>query len=217
MLKELYQSHLGPISDFVRAFPDETLHGPLLMDPVAYYDQPTKLLVVGQETGGWARHLADVEAQLQCYRDFNLGDKWPGPFWNITRKIESALSIEPCSCAWTNLNRFDHDGEAPSGAVLEAMPSLDFLLAEEIRALKPDVLIFFTNRKYDGRLTNLFPDLQFSDIAGLPSSHFARLTHKDLPAATIRTPHPRSIRMQGWEDSFISFIESLASTGTSSK
>lgn len=210
MLKELYQAHLSQITDFARQFPDEGLSGPLLIDPVAYHTQPTRLLVIGQETNGWGDNGTDLEAQLKCYRDFNLGENYPGPFWNITRKIESALSIEKLSCAWTNLNRFDHDGEPPSGAVLEAMPSLDFLVAEEIRVLKPDVCVFFTNRKYDARLAALFPGVLFSDIEGLPSSHFAKLEHEDLPTATIRTPHPKSIRMRGWEESFMKFIESLS-------
>jgi hypothetical protein len=209
-LRDLYQTHLNRITDFVRPFSDDGLQGPLLMDPVAYFNQRTKLLVIGQETGGWLDAYDNIDAQLDFYRKFNLGDKWQGPFWNITRKVESALGIERCSCAWTNLNRFDHDGEPPTGAILEAMPALDFLVREEIQLLRPDVCIFYTNRKYDRRLAALYPGVQFSDIQGLPSSHFARLTHAELPAVTIRTPHPRTIRMKGWEESFIAFIQSLS-------
>lgn len=210
-LRDLYQNHHARLSEFVGLFPNEGLQGPLLMDPPLYPVQRTKLLVVGQETGGWLDDYNNIDAQLKNYREFNLGDKWMGPFWNITRKVESALGIDRCSCAWTNLNRFDHDGEPPTGAVLDAMPQLDFLLREEIQLLRPDICIFYTNRKYDHRLVALYPGIQFSDIPGLPSSHFVRLTHADLPAKTIRTPHPRTIRMKGWEESFITFIRSLSS------
>jgi len=141
-LRDLYQTHLNRIADFVQSFPDEGLQGPLLMDPAAYFRQQTKLLVIGQETGGWLDDYNDIDAQLDLYRKFNLGDKWQGPFWNITRKVESALGIERCSCAWTNLNRFDHDGEPPTGAVLEAMPALDFLVREEIQILRPTFVYF---------------------------------------------------------------------------
>jgi len=209
-LRDLYQKHLSRIADFVQTFPDEGLQGPLLMDPTAYFSQRTKLLVVGQETAEWLDDYDDIDAQLDQYRKFNVGDKWPKPFWNITRKVESALGIERCSCAWTNLNRFDHNGKPPTGVVLEAMPALDFIVREEIQILRPDVCIFYTNRKYDHRLEALYSGVQFSDIQNLPSSHFARLTHTDLPPVTIRTPHPRSIRMNGWEHSFIAFIESLS-------
>ena len=136
-LRNLYEANLQRFAEFVQSFPDEDLEGPLLMDPAAYFRQPTKLLVVGQETGGWACDYDDIDAQLEVYRKFNLGETWPGPFWNITRKVESILGIEKCSCAWTNLNRFDHDGEPPTGAVLDAMPALDFLLRDEIQILQP--------------------------------------------------------------------------------
>lgn len=209
-LRALYQTHRDRFAEFARSFPDEGLQGPLLLDPPTYTGQRTKLLVVGQETGGWLDNYDDIDAQLKIYRDFNLGDKWMGPFWNITRKVESALGIDRCSCAWTNLNRFDHDGEPPTGAVLDAMPALDFLLREEIQILRPDVCIFYTNRKYDHRLTALYPEVQFADISGLPRGHFARLTHNELPPVTVRTPHPRTIRMKGWEEAFIAFIRSLS-------
>jgi hypothetical protein len=209
-LHDLYQTHLACLTKFAASFPNEGLQGPLLMDPISYFNQQPKLLVIGQETGGWLDDYEDIEAQFKNYREFNLGDKWIGPFWNITRKVESALGIDRCSCAWTNLNRFDHDGEPPTGEVLEAMPALDFLLREEIEILRPDICIFYTNRKYDNRLASLYPDLQFSEIEGLPPSHFARLAHPNLPVSTIRTPHPRTIRIKGWEDSFISFIRSLS-------
>ena len=208
-LRNLYDSHLDRITQFVGTFPDAGLQGPLLMDPAAYFDQRTKLLVVGQETGGWFDDYNDIDAQLDGYRKFNLGDKWQGPFWNITRKVEPLLGVDRCSCAWTNLNRFDQDGEPPTGAVLDAMPTLDFLLREEIEILRPDVCLLYTNRKYDARIKALYPGVQFSDIEGLPSSHFARLTHADLPPLTIRTPHPRTIRMKGWEEAFLNSLKGL--------
>jgi len=209
-LRELYQTHSARISQFAQSFPTEGLQGPLLMDPVAYFRQPTKLLVVGQETGGWHDDYDDIAAQLNAYRKFNLGDNWIGPFWNVTRKVESNLGIERCSCAWTNLNRFDQDGEPPAGAVLTAMPALDFLVREEIQIIRPDICLFYTNRKYDHRIEALFPGVQFSDIDGLPSSHFARLRHTELPALTIRTPHPRTMRMKGWEEPFLTSLRNLS-------
>lgn len=143
------------------------------------------------------------------YRALTCSYEGPGPFWNITRTVEAALGIERCSCAWTNLNRFDHDEAPPTGDVLEAMPALDFLVREEIRILRPDVVLFYTNRKYDHRLESLYRGVQFSDIAGLPSSHFARLTHPELPILTIRTPHPKTIRIRHWEESFVAYMQSL--------
>jgi hypothetical protein len=177
----------------------------------AYFQQTKKLLIVGQETYGWHCKYADVEAQLEFYLNFNMGEKhYSSPFWNITRKVESILGIERYSCAWSNLNRFDHGGGPPEGKILEEVAKLDFLVKEEIQILKPDICLFYTNWKYDHRIKALYPGVQFHDVEGLPNGHFARLFHDELPKVTLRTPHPRTIRMRKWENAFLTFMGSLS-------
>lgn len=211
-LRELYQTYLHRFAEIVNTFPEEDLQGPLLMAPSAYFEQATKLMIVGQETGGWHYNFDDIDEQQNEYRKFNVGEAYrASPFWNITRKVESALCIQSHSCAWTNLNRFDQEGGPPSGDVLESISKLDFLVRDEIRILAPEICIFFTNRKYDQRLIELYPACEFLDISGLPASHFARLSHPSLPARCYRTPHPRTIRTRQWEDAFVTFIESSSS------
>ena len=52
--------------------------------------------------------LADTNEQLETYEEFDFGvSYYSSPFWNIIRKVERALSIEPYAIAWSNLNRFD--------------------------------------------------------------------------------------------------------------
>jgi hypothetical protein len=209
-LRTLYQRHLHKIGGFVKTFPNDGLEGPLLMQPSAYFDQSTKLFIVGQETNGWHCEYDDIDAQLAVYAKFNMGESYrSSPFWNVTRKVEAILRIAPHSCAWSNLNRFDQAGGAPHGAILQAMSGLDFLVREEIRILRPDVCLvclFYTNRKFDHRIAALYPDVAFHDLIGLPQSHFVRLTHSELPQFTFRTPHPRTIRTRKWEDAFLNFV-----------
>jgi hypothetical protein len=101
-LRDLYQTHLERFAQFVNSFPGEKLNGPLLMQPSAYFRQSKKLLVIGQETYGWLCEYDDIDAQLEKYKKFNVGDdegeKYRGPFWNVTRKVESILGIEKYSC-----------------------------------------------------------------------------------------------------------------------
>jgi len=186
-LRDIYHANIDCIAQFVDSFKDEDLSGPLLLEPSTYFKQ------------------------LKAYRDFNVGETYvASPFWNITRKVETVLGIDCYSCAWSNLNRFDHDGGPPAGKVLEEVAKLDFLLREEIQILNPDICLFYTNRKYDHRIEALYPGVQFHNIDGLPDGHFTQLTHEDLPSLSFRTPHPRTIRMQKWEESFISFCESFS-------
>ena len=209
-LRELYQTNIERFAQFVNTFPNEDLQGPLLLEPSAYFQQPTKLLVIGQETNGWHCEHDDIDAQLEGYRKFNVGETYrASPFWNVTRKVESILGIASHSCAWSNLNRFDHGGRTPEGKILEEVAKLDFLVREEIQILAPDVCLFYTNRKYDHRIEALYLGVQFHNVEGLPHGHFARLAHDDLPKLTFRTPHPKTIRLQEWEDAFYTFMRSL--------
>ena len=192
-------------------FPDKGLSRPLLMQPLAYFKQPIKLFIIGQETYGWNCEHDNVDALLEKYTVFNMGEKYYStPFWNITRKVESVLGIEKYSCAWSNLNRFDQNQGPPTGKILEAVSELDFLVREEIRILKPDICLFYTNWKYDQRIEAQFSRVQFHNIRGLPNSHFTRLIHEALPKLTFRTPHPRTIRIQKWEEAFLNFLGSLS-------
>ena len=202
-LQKLYQEQFEKLCQAREAFPNEELNGPFLMEPTTYFEQSIKLLIVGQETYGWSCEYKNINAQLKTYREFNHGQNYrSSPFWNITRKIEDILEISPYSCAWTNLNRYDHNGRAPTGKILDELLKLDFLVKEEIEILKPDVCMFFTNWKYDDRIKSLYDKIEFQDIEGLPTGHFSRLVHATLPGLTFRTPHPKTIRVQKWEDAF---------------
>ncbi len=207
LLKNLYQKSLNDFQCFTDKFSKECLHGPLLINPKAYYGQETKLLIIGQETYGWASEYTDINAQMSCYEEFNVGENYvSSPFWNVTRKVERLLNIEPFSCAWSNLNRFDHNGGSPVGDVEFEMPQFDRILVDEIKILKPDICLFYTNHKYDWRLKNIYDGLLMEDIHGLPTNHFCKLSHSDLPFRSYRTPHPKTMRMQGWENQFIEYL-----------
>jgi len=209
-LEKVYSSYISGLSDFSLKFTDENLHGPLLIRVKKYVDEPLKLLCVGQETYGWEQSLS-IKDQLNSYEEFNFGSNYKStPFWNIIRKVESALGVSPYSIAWSNLNRFDQDAGMPVGTVLEEIVKFDCILKKEIQILKPDVCILFTNHKYDNRLINMYEGLVFENIEGLPPTHFSRLTHPSLPKITIRTPHPKTIRIQSWENSFIEYVQQLA-------
>jgi len=181
-----------------------------LMDLDSYGHQPIRLFIIGQETNGWSSKYDDIESLLKTYREFNMGEGYySSPFWNITRKLEDLLSIDHYSCAWSNINRYDHNGREPKGEILKEIRRLDFLVREELSLIHPDVCFFFTNRKYDYRLRELYSGVEMHEVKELPYNHFCRLEHQDLPLHTYRTPHPRTIRTRKWERAFLSVMEKL--------
>lgn len=206
-LNQLYIKNNDIINEYRKKHSDKNLHGPLLLNISNYSSQKIKLMVVGQETFGWNKSLS-IEEQRTTYQEFNFGSSYySSPFWNVIRKLERSLNIEPYAISWSNLNRFDVDCGSPDRTELaQDIASLDYLVKEEISILKPDVCIFFTNHKYDKRLRDLYQDLVFDNVHRLPKKHFSKLNHPDLPKYTLRAPHPRTIRTQRWEDDFITVV-----------
>lgn len=206
-LNQLYIKNNDIINEYRKKHSDKNLHGPLLLNISNYSSQKIKLMVVGQETFGWNKSLSIVE-QRTTYQEFNFGSSYySSPFWNVIRKLERSLNIEPYAISWSNLNRFDVDCGSPDRTELaQDIASLDYLVKEEISILKPDVCIFFTNHNYDKRLRDLYQDLVFDNVHRLPKKHFSKLNHPDLPKYTLRAPHPRTIRTQRWEDDFITVV-----------
>ncbi|WP_274008493.1 hypothetical protein M1D72_05725 [Vibrio sp. AK197] len=209
-LLKLYESYSTDFENFWEKYKEFDVHGPILMSLESYFTQPKKVMIVGQETHGWCQSPS-ISEQIGAYKSFNFGETYRStPFWNVIRKIESTMGLEPYSIAWSNLNRYDQACGSPKLPVLVSVEELDHLLKAEVSILKPDVLILFTNHKYDSRLHKLYPEALFENIPELPDRHFKRVSHPELPSVTIRAPHPKTIRMQSWERSFIEFIEKIA-------
>ncbi|WP_228710017.1 hypothetical protein [Klebsiella pneumoniae] len=142
-LNLLYINNIGILNEYSKRYSDKNLHGPLLLNISNYSSQKIKLMVVGQETFGWNKSPSIVDQQA-TYQKFNFGSSYySSAFWNIIRKVERSLNIEPYAIAWSNLNRFDIDCGSPDRTELaQDIASLDYLVKEEISILKPDICIF---------------------------------------------------------------------------
>ena len=94
-LNQLYIKNNDIINEYRKKHSDKNLHGPLLLNIRNYSSQKTKLMGVGQETFGWNTSPSIVE-QRTTYEDFNFGSSYySSAFWNVIRKVERSLSIEP--------------------------------------------------------------------------------------------------------------------------
>jgi hypothetical protein len=207
-LLELYQQHLPALKAVVAAHPSETLLGPHLMAPNDLYpQQKNRLLIVGQETGGWDSFVDDPVRQMQVYEEFNVGKGYfSSPFWNVTRKVEKLLGNKPHSCAWTNVSKFDHNKKRAEGIYEKTIASVDGLLRDEIRILEPTFCLFYTGPAFDMRLMGIFKGLAYHEVPGYDLRALARLEHPLLPERTYRSYHPNYLRQQGLEEGFLDFI-----------
>lgn len=211
-LLELYRANQSGFKAVLDAHPGEDMAGPHLMSPNALYPlQKHRLLIVGQETGGWSYHVDHLAQQMRVYEEFNLGERYyASPFWNVTRKVERALGIAPYSCAWTNISKFDHNNGRASGDVAVSISKMDWILREEIRILEPSICLFYTGPAFDGRIRELFPNVEYVEVEGFDERRLVQLEHPSLPKHSYRSYHPNYLRQQGLEDDFLGFIARLS-------
>ena len=210
-LMDLYRNRHHAFKNLIKAFPHDDLAGPFLMSPADRYQyQRNPLLVVGQETNGWTYYAEELEKQMKTYEEFNVGvTQNSSPFWKLVRKMEGIFGNEPYSCTWTNFSRFDLYGRRAYGKYERAIASLDGILADEIRITAPKVCLFFTGPYFDGRLMDVFPNVEFIEVEGWCTKQFCRLKHPLLPELTFRSYHPKSLRLRNLEKKFIDFISNL--------
>jgi hypothetical protein len=82
-------------------------------------------LAIGQETYGW-EIFSDVVTEEECagmmsaYEDFNVGEKYyASPFWNVIRKIETALGNEPCVTGIKKYSKIGNDSAVKTATILQ--------------------------------------------------------------------------------------------------
>lgn len=168
---------------------------PMLIEvPITYAQAPIKLMVVGQEAGGWAESVGltgdDVDVLMRVYRDFALGrHQRSTPFWQGARKIFGDLNgaLPPDGFLWSNLVKVDVGRRRPPAEVEAKVASLR-LLEHEVAVTRPDAVIFFTGPRYDDRLKATFPEASIEEL-GHGTAHI-----HNLPFRAVRTYHPRYLR-----------------------
>jgi hypothetical protein len=213
---ELQTVYLNRVTDFQHILdlcPESNISGPFLMSPkAAYSKQKFPFLAIGQQTNGWEAINSPVtkekcERVMDVYKKFEVGkDYLSTPFWNVIRKIEAKLGNEPYSCEWTNINKYDLENGKPDAEHERIFSTVDNLLLDEMRIMKPKVCIFFTGHAFDGRIKNIFEEVEFLSVNGFEIHQFCRLKHEELPLLTFRTYHPRYLRLRGLEDNVIEYV-----------
>jgi hypothetical protein len=200
LLRSLYKCHWKSLEDAIGAHwgPSGDLSYPLLVNaPPEYEKCARKLLIVGHQTSGWdngSKPLTDdpIGDLMGEYERFALG-KWyrPTPFYQASYVIQ--MSLNPSGPAfgfvWTNLVKVDRETIRPTEEVENLICETFPVVADEIRILDPDVVVFFTGPYYDRRLEQIFPGAAIKAVKA-DRNYVSRVEHKALPARSFRTYHP---------------------------
>lgn len=197
-LEALYKSNQKGINSLQKK--DKNLDSLLLLKvwEEEYNASNKKILFIGKETNGWLGHyVIEVESLLDKYDEFELcknGRKttiWQ-QMYRFNKLVNRAANSNK-NFAWTNVSKSpDINGTKLSHERFSALINDFNVLAQEIKILNPDVVIFLCGHAYDSRIRMQFEgNIEFEEVeAEIPVKQLAKLKHPSLPKHTYRTYHP---------------------------
>lgn len=200
-LIKMYKAEIPKLQKSLEPYKDCGVSSPLLINPCeAYFEQNIKLMVVGQQTYGWAAGKNKIDDLLDEYNRFYFSEEnKSSPFWRTVRKLEKEICFSDHCSIWTNVNRIDVKGDEPCGTVANLIKNFDFILRKEIEILKPNVIVFFCGRSFDDRISKLYSGFKVESVnENTESNLLAKFNAKGLPCC-LRTYHPKFLNMQGKE------------------
>ncbi|WP_207492507.1 hypothetical protein [Aridibaculum aurantiacum] len=202
-LETLYRDKLHNIEPLFEF--DHEIDGPLIMNAWEdeYINSQVRILFIGQECDGWIGWTVDKFEELNNkYIDFGLSKKGDRTvFWQYVYYVNSILNpnnAEGNNFLWTNVSKFCMwDGKPLDWTTHQTTVKHFDCLKEEIRILKPDVVLFFSGPFYDDKIKLQFDtDISFEQVDNeIPLRELAILKNENLPKHTYRTYHPKPMQM----------------------
>jgi hypothetical protein len=160
-----------------------------------------RLMIVGQQTRGWYNERAgNVDALMDGYEEFDLGrGYYNSPFWVFSRWLSAGLNVEgdEWDFIWSNLYKVDQGQGALSDIELVSKLRSIALLPQELKIIKPSIVIFLTGPHYDQVLRDTFPDLEFEEIGNWERAELCLIQSDELPKKCLRAYHPNFIWRNG--------------------
>ena len=171
-LRQFYEEKIGSLVLLINK--DKKLSDPLLLSvDERYLSARTKIMVVGQETHKWEWHKNDEEKDpgypitmplseyvsilMARYQRKHWGKVFKASsFWKAADQIYENLNDYPgrpdIGYLWNNIDKVDCNGGPLSEMTRKNVWDCFFVLKEELKIIKPDIVIFFIGQRYDALL-----------------------------------------------------------------
>ena len=210
-LRNLYLEKLPEIYTTIHEYATDTqlnsMNGPFLMDvQPEYLEASKKILFVGMEAHSWRKCNLDEELplsyhNLMTYHKYFMSSEKTvnSPFWWFMRDLNAVYQQSDLSKSvlWTNLSKIDISKKRPIGKLFNnTMAGFISLLIEEIKIVKPELLILMTTSpNYQWHLNENFGlTTEFSQREVLIPNQLFRWTSDQLPTNTFQICHPNRLR-----------------------
>ncbi|WP_395734598.1 hypothetical protein [Prosthecobacter sp.] len=202
-LSNLYNEAMKKSFQTLDGLPSNADGGPanpqLIRVPDDYETSKLKVAYFGQETNGWEGPFAEtkgVDHLQQVYHDFvNIKSfEYGGQYWNGVKSFQNAFLELDSSSRFTanNLVKIGKawDRGSPPESVIDWQSHWFEVIREELKILKPDVIIFLSGPNYDRHIETIFGKVTFEAVNARPARELSRVVAEGLPRNSFRTYHP---------------------------
>ncbi|MGJ8591829.1 MAG: hypothetical protein ACSHXF_04740 [Aquaticitalea sp.] len=177
----------------------------LIAVPKDYENFKNSIMIFGQETNFWCREcgkLAEyshsLKKSIEIYKSFYINggiNKYRGPFWNEFKRIRREVTKSYSAYfIWNNINKIGRMGK---GNIRE-IDLIQFehfnVVKDEIRVLKPRIIIFLTGHNYDHFIRNNIGDFTQENIGDC--IHEIKFIGEFENIKAYKTFHPNALYMK---------------------
>jgi len=184
-----------------------------------YNNADIKIMVYGKETNDWMKQFQnEIEPTLAGYDEFvNGGECWGygRHFWNgVSRFFELLQEKYPdkkISLIWNNIVKVGKFGEKgfPPHYIYEVEREHFSIINEELKIVKPTIVLFLTGPDYDEVIEANFGKLQYSKLnSDFSEREIAKMLLPGIPF-TFRTYHPQYLWFNDINNYFNSIIDKI--------
>jgi hypothetical protein len=206
LLKQ-YNAHWTTLVSELHSLSKDQYTNPFLLafDEEKLNASDMRVMIFGQETKGWGNTIDLMEGPTKiagnyhhffCDKNFYKG-YGRSSFWKAFRffeqNIQAAYPEKNIYFSWNNINKIGRSGGKTnvSGAVRALEREHLSVVAAEVAAFKPDLVIFLTGPNRNSDFKHHFPDVTFSAIDNDYSvKALAHVKSAALPSKAIRLYHP---------------------------
>jgi hypothetical protein len=175
--------------------------------PDDYHLASNRIMIFGQETNTWCNECGNnseysnsLNKSIEIYRKFYLDGgiyNYPGPFWNEFKRIKHEIQkTKNAVFLWNNVNKIGRIGKGNISELNEIQFEFLKIIRDEIKLLKPNIMVFLTGPDYDKFITKNIGEFEQKEI----SDSIWEITFVDESLKSIKsfkTYHPNSLYFQG--------------------
>jgi hypothetical protein len=223
-LRKLYASNWETISEILQDIayndPDPQPTNPFLLyidNEDKWLNADLRVMIFGQETNDWEELGKPIDHLLNVYDGFfNKGECWSygGHFFNGISRFEFMLAAKypdkKIHYVWNNIIKIGKANEPgrPPKNIYEVEYEFFHVIPEEVKILKPNILLFLTGHSYANEIRNNFGEISYTAISPYTEKQLARLNIPSVDFA-FRTYNPHYLWMHNINNYFDSIIKEI--------